>query len=413
MFVEGYPMTGSASFLKRVNNGKLCAGCGLCEALAGKDSIEMAVSSDGYNRPVQKHPIPGEIDSRLSRICPGLSVELATEVKENHPLWGPHLSVAEAHTTRADVRFTASSGGALTAILIHLLETKQVDFVVHNRADDANPLANITVASHTVDEIKAGAGSRYAPSSPLANLETYLTTGETFAVVGKPCDIAALRALGRQDPRIEKQIPFMVSFFCAGVPSLHGARKVVEKMGASNDDVIGFRYRGHGWPGLATATLKDGSKREMSYFESWGDVLSSHVQFRCKVCPDGVGAFADIVCADAWHCDERGYPIFEEEEGKSLIITRTKCGNHLYEQILQAKKLVGSSISIDAIDAMQPGQVWRKSVVSARLAALKLLAKPVPGYIGLCLDEAARYSSTMTRLRNFLGTIRRILKSKP
>lgn len=403
-------MTGSASFLKRVNNGNLCAGCGLCEALAGKDSIEMAVSSDGYNRPVQKRPIPGEIDSSLSRTCPGLSVELATEVRANHPLWGPYLAVAEAHSTRENVRFTASSGGALTAILIHLLETKQVDFVVHNRADDANPLANITVASHTIDEIKAGAGSRYAPSSPLANLETYLATGKPFAVVGKPCDIAALRALGRLDPRIERQIPCMVSFFCAGVPSLHGARKVVEKMGASNEDVIAFRYRGHGWPGLATAELKDGSKREMSYFESWGGVLSSHVQFRCKVCPDGVGAFADIVCGDAWHCDERGYPVFEEDDGKSLVIARTESGAILLEEAQRAKSIELSPTRIDAIDAMQPGQLWRKSVVSARLLALRLLGKTVPRYSGLFLKESARYTSGKTRLKNFLGTFRRVLQ---
>ncbi len=410
MPVEGYPMTDSASFLKRVNNGNLCAGCGICEAIAGKDSIEMAVSSDGYNRPVQKRAISGEIDSRLSRICPGLSVELETDVKENHPLWGPNIMTAEAHSTREDVRFTASSGGALTAILIHLIETGQVDFVVHNRADDANPLANITVASHTVDEIKAGAGSRYAPSSPLAHLETYLATGKIFAVVGKPCDIAALRALGRQDPRIDKQIPCMISFFCAGVPSLHGARKVVEKMGAFNEDVIAFRYRGHGWPGLATANLKDGSKREMSYFESWGGVLSSHVQFRCKVCPDGVGAFADIVCGDAWHCDDRGYPVFEEEDGKSLIIARTNAGATLLEAAQCSKDIELSAIGIDAIDAMQPGQIWRKSVVSARLLALRLLGKTVPRYSGLFLKESARYTSRKTRLKNFLGTFRRVLQ---
>jgi coenzyme F420 hydrogenase subunit beta len=37
----------------------------------------------------------------------------------------------------------------------------------------------------------------------------------------------------------------------------------------------------------------------MSYADSWGGILSRHVQFRCKICPDGTGGFADVVCADA------------------------------------------------------------------------------------------------------------------
>src|SRR3712207_7050821 len=38
---------------------------------------------------------------------------------------------------------------------------------------------------------------------------------------------------------------------------------------------------------------------------------------RCKICPDGTGEFADIVCADAWYGKD-GYPDFAEREGRSL-----------------------------------------------------------------------------------------------
>lgn len=51
----------------------------------------------------------------------------------------------------------------------------------------------------------------------------------------------------------------------------------------------------------------------MSYNESWGNILGKYLQKRCKICPDGIGEFADIVCADAWHGDKSGYPNFEEK----------------------------------------------------------------------------------------------------
>ena len=58
--------------------------------------------------------------------------------------------------------------------------------------------------------------------------------------------------------------------------------------------------RGDGWPGSVTAVTASGKVAHMSYADSWGDILSHHVQFRCKVCPDGTGAFSDISCGTVW-----------------------------------------------------------------------------------------------------------------
>ena len=63
---------------------------------------------------------------------------------------------------------------------------------------------------------------------------------------------------------------------------------------------------------LCCATLREFTERTMSYHNSWGKILSRHVQHRCKICADGTGNPADLVCADAWHADDEGYPLFEE-----------------------------------------------------------------------------------------------------
>jgi coenzyme F420 hydrogenase subunit beta len=121
----------------------------------------------------------------------------------------------------------------------------------------------------------------------------------------------------------------VLSFFCAGVPSLDRSDAVVRKLGFEPDSITFFRYRGEGWPGEASAVGKDGSERRMSYADSWGGVLAKEVQFRCKICPDAVGGSADLVCADAWYADEAGYPAFDDLPGRSLVIARTRIGAEL------------------------------------------------------------------------------------
>ena len=71
--------------------------------------------------------------------------------------------------------------------------------------------------------------------------------------------------------------------------------RLLKALDADPAEVVGFRYRGNGWPGFATAVLRDGTERKMSYHDSWGKVLSKHVQHRCKICADGTGIAADII----------------------------------------------------------------------------------------------------------------------
>jgi coenzyme F420 hydrogenase subunit beta len=147
----------------------------------------------------------------------------------------------------------------------------------------------------------------------------------------------------------------------------------------------------------------------MSYRDSWGGILSKHVQFRCKICADGVGDAADIVCADAWHGDEQGYPTFSEAEGRSLILSRTKLGEEVLQSAIDAREISVQPLDISEIPGMQPGQVSRMRMLVARMAALWVTAQPRPEYVGFNLLPAARGASLWMLLRNFLGTGRRVI----
>jgi len=183
-------------------------------------------------------------------------------------------------------------------------------------------------------------------------------------------------------------------------------------MGVVHEEVRAFRFRGRGWPGNAAALTADRGAFEMSYAKSWGEHLSKETQFRCKICPDAVGGVADIACADAWYGDEEGYPSFEEQEGRSLIVTRTDAGERLLTAALAAGALSVEALDPDEIEKMQPSQARRKRLVLARTAALPLTLQPSPRISGLRVWEAARRGALADSLKNLLGTVRRTLRGR-
>lgn len=395
--------------LTRVARADLCAGCGICAGLS-EGGIEMVEAEDGFLRPRQLQSIPEEMERMISTLCPGLGQEVDARGRPSHPLWGPYLEVRTGWAVREDIRFEASSGGALSAILQYLLESGVVSGIVQIIADSDRPWANATTISRSVEEVVRAAGSRYAPSAPLANIDACLSGSEKLAFVGKPCDVAALRALAQIDARVDEVFCAMVSFFCAGVPSSRGAEEIVRALELESETVTEFRYRGRGWPGRATALTRDGEQRSMSYQESWGAILSGHVQHRCKLCADGTGKAADIVCADAWITDESGYPLFEERDGVSLIVARTPIGQELLRQAEAEGALATEPFGIDDLAKMQPGQVSRRTNLLARLAGFYVAGWNVPRYRGLGLSGAIRQGRMGALLRNFLGSVRRGLR---
>ena len=57
------------------------------------------------------------------------------------------------------------------------------------------------------------------PAAPLRHVMTLLDHGLRFAVLGIPCDVAAIRNLGRIDARDETQVPFLSTIFCDCLPT--------------------------------------------------------------------------------------------------------------------------------------------------------------------------------------------------
>ncbi|MFN3371840.1 MAG: Coenzyme F420 hydrogenase/dehydrogenase, beta subunit C-terminal domain, partial [Sphingomonadaceae bacterium] len=394
--------------LRQVMRGGTCAGCGLC---AGIDpAIRLARDGKGWWRPEAKGPARPETEALMARACPGVRVSpwAPSEAPVVDPLWGPIVRVMTAHATDPEVRHRASSGGALSALAIHLLESRAVERVLHVGMDEAAPLLTAIRRSAGRADVIRAAGSRYAPAAPLAELEAELAEPGRILFIGKPCDAGALRQLIGARPDLADRFPLILSFFCAGTPSQDGTTRLVGRMGMAPGEVTAFRYRGDGWPGLATATSEDGRTARLSYAESWGEVLSREVQLRCKICPDAVGGVADVAAADAWYGGDSGYPAFDEADGRSLLISRTAAGDALVRAAQAVGVLETAPLDVGEVVKMQPAQARRRRELEARVLALRLAGRPVPRMDGLLLSEAARQAPFPRRLRATLGLIKRL-----
>ena len=397
--------------LALVARGQLCTGCGLCAGIGG-GAVTMAMTEPGYLRPVQSATLDAAQEQGIAAACPAVTIDERPAAPNDDALWGPWHSVGTGYATDAVLRHQASSGGMISALLTHALATGLVDFVVQTGADPVLPLANATGVSRDAAAVMAAAGSRYTASAPLAELDRWLAMPGKFAFVGKPCDVSALRARARLDPRVDAKVPLMLAFFCAGIPSAAGTRRILDRLGVAESDVATFRYRGDGWPGYATATRHDGSSERMSYADSWGDILSKQVQFRCKICPDAVGGDADVAAADAWYGDERGYPSFEEQDGRSLVVARTAAGQAILDAAVAAGAVRVEPLAIAEIVRMQPAQARRKRQILSRLAALAVAQRPVPRYRGVGVVAAARQEGLVAQAKSFAGLLRRLVKGR-
>lgn len=392
--------------LDQIVKSGLCTGCGLCQALAPEGTVKMQMSEQGYLRPIQHAVIASDRLTTINQTCPGVTVEHPAGLTNYDSNWGPIETVNVGFAQDATIRRQGSSGGVVSALCVYLLETGQVDFIAQIAADDQNPVANKLQMSRTKQDIINAAGSRYAPTAPLANITELLKTQQRFAFVGKPCDIAALRAYLRLYPEFQQQIPYLISFMCAGIPSQHATTEVIKAMGADPDNVQSFRYRGDGWPGMARTISHAGAVHEMDYNSSWGNILGKQLQYRCKICADGIGEFADVVCADAWYGKD-GYPDFTERDGRSLVIARTQKGSALVSQAVLDGAINIEPSNLDEVALMQPYQLNRKRLAAARGIATLLARGSTTRFKRLNLPKIALQTGILNTLRNAWGTFRR------
>lgn len=222
-----------------------------------------------------------------------------------------------------------------------------------------------------------------------------------------------LRNFARIDNRVDEKIPYMISFMCAGVPSKKAGVDLLNRLGTTEDDCRNLVYRGNGWPGYTTAVDKNGKVMQMTYGQSWGEILGRDVARNCRLCMDGIGEAADIACGDGWYITN-GKPDFSENEGRSIVFPRTQKGKNILDGMYEERRIRKEVVEdvYRELKIIQNYQFTRRTTMLQKIDALKLMGKNVPHYPKKLMKILGKNASVKGKIRIFLGTCNRIIKKK-
>lgn len=400
--------------IRDVAESQMCCGCGAC-AYMNPSEIQMVDVLDHGRRPmVTSCNSDREQAAEELKVCPGIELQHTFNSKspglinELTDAWGPIYEMWEGHAADEEIRFAGSSGGAASALALFALERKGFHGVLHTAARQDVPYLNETVMSQTREELLSRAGSRYAPASPCDGLQRIEDAPGPCVFIGKPCDVAGAQKARRLRPALNAKLGITIAFFCAGTPSTGGTLEMLKQMGVLEPErLISLRYRGNGWPGKATAVYRDENNNpstvQLTYSQSWGDILQKYRQWRCSLCVDHTGEFADIAVGDPWY---RGIP--DDAPGQSLILARTERGREFLAAAIEMGYLKAVPAEPWKLAASQTGFRSVRGKVWGRLTALRWISAATPRYHQM--PTARFWWSDLTlidKLKSIVGTIRR------
>jgi coenzyme F420 hydrogenase subunit beta len=405
--------------IQDVAESQMCCGCGAC-AYISPDEIEMVDALNYGRRPLAKNGgLASSASADAMRACPGIRLEHTFDpdaselVRELAPGWGPVLELWEGYAADPDIRFAGSSGGAASALAVYGLERGGMHGVLHIAARPDVPYLNHTVLSRSRDEILAASGSRYAPASPCDGLQRVEDAPAACVFIGKPCDVAGAAGAAAVRPALAEKLGVTIAIFCAGTPSTKGTLEMIKRMGIDPNNVQDVRYRGQGWPGNAVVNAKPSAnpapakRGEMTYAQSWGD-LQRYRQWRCYICPDHTGEFADIAVGDPWY-----RPIPDGDPGWSLVLARTERGRQFLHDAMAAGYLTLRKVEADILPRSQPNLLRTRGDIWGRIWTSWLMGAAAPRYHGMPMFRFWLSQLTIKqKLQSIYGTAKRVFTKR-
>ncbi len=234
-----------------------------------------------------------------------------TTIDPSNPL-GTYIGAYLARPTDKSIR--TKNGGAVTAILLYLLDKKKIDGVVVARKKKG--IKGEVILARTKEEILRAAGNRWSIVPYTMKLKETLVSSDIkrVAFVGLPCQAQFLRQM-KMFPLMESdfahKIYVIISLFCMGTFAVESFADYLE------------RYHRIPLEEVENIDIKEdylvisysGNKLKLPI-----ETVIYHIQHGCLVCPDYTGIFADISAGRA------------SIENYTLIITRNKFADKIVNE---------------------------------------------------------------------------------
>jgi coenzyme F420 hydrogenase subunit beta len=312
----------------------ICTGCGSCVALAPAGAARMVDTPLGPRPAFEQRG--ADLPELAWQACPGKGVDHPALYRGHYGglpenwLLGFARRVRTGHSADPEIRRRGASGGVLSHVLIHLLETGAIDAAIVVRQGIPEPdKARVTIA-RSRSEILAAAQSVYVPVSVLDVLPR-LVQGEVYAMTCLPDQAASLRALQLAGHAVAGQIRFVLGPYTGTALVPAALRCYLRAKGVDDDEAItSLQWRAGEWPGyleIRTASGKVFRSKKVYY----NFLIPFFIAQQSLQDVDFTNEFCDLSVGDAWS------PKFESEGGgHSVIVTRSEAMERIVDDMARS-----------------------------------------------------------------------------
>ena len=367
--------------LKKVMRSELCNRCGSCVGLSeGKIVFD---NREGKYLPKMVSEIDDKTADRLWTACSGKDFNFPEyndffykEAAHFHEYIGSYQNIYIGYSEDKHIRLNSASGGIISAILIYLLEKREIDGVVTLRMSHQKPWLSEPFIATTRQEILEAAQSKYTISSVneiLPEVEKF--TGK-LAYVGIPPQVQSIRKLQKINDPAVKNIKYIFGPFYGNTLYFSSVKSFLKTYGEKDFRKVKKLYFRYGeWPGNMRIEMESGRVIELKKFHA-NYLIPFHVLKNSLYCTDFTNEFTDISGGDAWA------PVYEDRgKGFSMIITRTKKGQQILDEMVKDGWLSADLIAEDeAIKMHSHGYDFKKRGSFIRIKFRKLTGKNIPNY---------------------------------
>ncbi|MCB0317926.1 MAG: Coenzyme F420 hydrogenase/dehydrogenase, beta subunit C-terminal domain [Bdellovibrionales bacterium] len=248
----------------------------------------------------------------------------------------------------------STSGGLVTGLLLHLLETGVIDGAILIASDEKVLWKGKPVVARTKEEILATVKSKYAISPTNSVFSEIRQIPGKYALVGLPCQIHGFEKAAKLDERIRERVVLTIGLFCHAAIEHEAFEIIWESLGDKADDTQKFISRIGKHPGAPHIELKDGSFYPVYFGNKEGYRPSSmeminilyrlYTPPRCLTCFDALSEFADISVGDPWMAPPEDDVDFYK--GWSFGLIRSDRGMEAYNSLLSSGKIIAKDVTV-------------------------------------------------------------------
>jgi len=321
----------------------LCLSCGTCVAVCPECAIRMRETPGGL--------LVADVDQDSCTrcgccvtVCPGTGIDMRRfGLGDADPFRGPVLQACSCQATDRDLLSRAQSGGLVSALLLHLLDSGAVDGAVLTRMSADGCLRPEVFVADSAEGVLSARGSQYCPVPLNASLGQ-LKDRRAVAFVGLACHVHGLYKVMDVWPWVRSRVKLTIGLFCDRPMSYRAIGFLGHEAGMEPGDVQMLYYRSKkpaGWPGEVLVVGDDGRECVLPrkcLARIWGPFTPP----RCWLCPEKYNVLCDLSVGDAW-----GLP--RDPAGLSVALVRTDRGRQALHSASAAAALRTSVISSDVV----------------------------------------------------------------